>query len=38
VWIFSFVEGIENTIDLPQLGIHFSMQEIYENVAIAEHP
>ncbi len=36
MWIFSSVEGLENIIDLPQLGINLSMQEIYENVTISE--
>lgn len=36
MWIFSSVEGLENTIALPQLKISLSMQEIYENVSISE--
>lgn len=36
MWIFSSVEGLENTIALPQLGISLSMQEIYENISISE--
>lgn len=36
MWIFSSVEGLENTVALPQLGISLSMQEIYENVSISE--
>ena len=36
MWIFSSVEGLENTIALPQLGVSLSMQEMYENVSISE--
>lgn len=34
VWLFSSIEGLENTIELPQLNLTLAMAEIYENVSI----
>jgi Uma2 family endonuclease len=36
LWIFSSVETLENTVELPQLGIRLSMQEIYEGIKLSE--